>query len=136
MAADLCNGVKHRKLRAGTSKTGDDSTRISNQSVSISLGSPVIAEHQWYVTSGGQKYDVIELADDIVEEWNAWLTAQNLLCAAGGTGSATAGPSWRLPGCGSVIAGATGPQQVRAIAAAGGWEPTAERRSPARPGRG
>ncbi|MFG6195460.1 aldo/keto reductase [Nonomuraea sp. JJY05] len=31
-----------------------------------------------------------------------------------------------LPGCGSVIAGATAPEQVRANAAAGGWEPTAE----------
>jgi hypothetical protein len=31
------------------------------------------------VTSGGQKYDVIELADDIVEAWNAWLTAHDLL---------------------------------------------------------
>ncbi|MGW6505724.1 aldo/keto reductase [Nonomuraea angiospora] len=31
-----------------------------------------------------------------------------------------------LPGCGSVIAGATSPEQVRANAAAGGWEPTAE----------
>ncbi|MCF6468270.1 aldo/keto reductase [Nonomuraea sp. MG754425] len=30
-----------------------------------------------------------------------------------------------LPGCGSVIAGATGPEQVRANAAAGDWEPTA-----------
>ncbi|MGR6918502.1 aldo/keto reductase [[Actinomadura] parvosata] len=31
-----------------------------------------------------------------------------------------------LPGCGSVIAGATGPEQVLANAAAGGWEPSAE----------
>ncbi|WP_344873369.1 aldo/keto reductase [Nonomuraea antimicrobica] len=31
-----------------------------------------------------------------------------------------------LPGCGSVIAGATGPEQIRANAAAGDWEPTAE----------
>jgi aryl-alcohol dehydrogenase-like predicted oxidoreductase len=31
-----------------------------------------------------------------------------------------------LPGCGSVIAGATRPEQVRANAAAGDWEPTAE----------
>ncbi|WP_431933004.1 aldo/keto reductase [Nonomuraea jabiensis] len=31
-----------------------------------------------------------------------------------------------LPGCGSVIAGATAPEQVRANAAAGDWEPTAE----------
>ncbi|MFE7464680.1 aldo/keto reductase [Streptomyces sp. NPDC057499] len=30
-----------------------------------------------------------------------------------------------LPGCGSVIAGAKRPEQVRANAAAGGWEPTA-----------
>ncbi|GAA4963842.1 aryl-alcohol dehydrogenase-like predicted oxidoreductase [Nonomuraea thailandensis] len=30
-----------------------------------------------------------------------------------------------LPGCGSVIAGATGPEQIRANAAAGDWEPTA-----------
>jgi aryl-alcohol dehydrogenase-like predicted oxidoreductase len=30
-----------------------------------------------------------------------------------------------LPGCSSVIAGATSPEQVRANAAAGGWEPTA-----------
>ncbi|MEV0388094.1 aldo/keto reductase [Nonomuraea sp. NPDC050643] len=31
-----------------------------------------------------------------------------------------------LPGCGSVIAGATGPEQIRANAAAGDWEPTAD----------
>ncbi|MEV1170778.1 aldo/keto reductase [Nonomuraea sp. NPDC049784] len=31
-----------------------------------------------------------------------------------------------LPGCGSVIAGATSPEQIRANAAAGDWEPTAE----------
>jgi hypothetical protein len=31
------------------------------------------------VTSEGQKYDDIELADDIVEAWNTWLTARNLL---------------------------------------------------------
>jgi aryl-alcohol dehydrogenase-like predicted oxidoreductase len=31
-----------------------------------------------------------------------------------------------LPGCGSVIAGATGPDQIRANAAAGDWEPTSE----------
>ncbi|MFI6737793.1 aldo/keto reductase [Nonomuraea sp. NPDC050451] len=31
-----------------------------------------------------------------------------------------------LPGCASVIAGATAPEQVRANAAAGDWEPTAE----------
>lgn len=31
-----------------------------------------------------------------------------------------------LPGCGSVIAGATRPEQVRANVAAGDWEPTAE----------
>ncbi|MEV6040698.1 aldo/keto reductase [Nonomuraea sp. NPDC052116] len=31
-----------------------------------------------------------------------------------------------LPGCGSVIAGATAPEQVRANAAAGDWEPTTE----------
>lgn len=31
-----------------------------------------------------------------------------------------------LPGCGSVIAGAKRPEQVRANAAAGGWEPTAD----------
>jgi aryl-alcohol dehydrogenase-like predicted oxidoreductase len=30
-----------------------------------------------------------------------------------------------MPGCGSVIAGATGPEQVRANAAAGDWEPAA-----------
>ncbi|MEV1001627.1 aldo/keto reductase [Nonomuraea sp. NPDC050202] len=30
-----------------------------------------------------------------------------------------------LPGCGSVIAGATSPEQIRANAAAGDWEPTA-----------
>lgn len=31
-----------------------------------------------------------------------------------------------MPGCGSVIAGATGPEQIRANVAAGDWEPTAE----------
>ncbi|AQZ62915.1 unnamed protein product [[Actinomadura] parvosata subsp. kistnae] len=79
LAADLCNGIKHRKLKPRASKTGDHRTRVSSQSVSVFLGSPVIAEHQWVMTSGGQEYDVIELADDIVAAWNSWLTAHNLL---------------------------------------------------------
>lgn len=81
-AADLCNGVKHLKLT--TAKTGDKATAFTNQSVSIQMGAwgsgtPATAKHQWHITSGGQKYDAIDLADEVVDEWKTWLNAQKLL---------------------------------------------------------
>lgn len=79
LAADLCNGVKHRTLRPGSSKSGDDSTRISNQNVTVFLGDFPGAEHQWNVTSGGQVWDVLELADEIIEAWQHWLKKHGLL---------------------------------------------------------
>jgi aryl-alcohol dehydrogenase-like predicted oxidoreductase len=56
---------------------------------------------------------------DKVEELIAWGDAQGVSILEIAIGGLAA-----QPGCSSVIAGATSPGQVRANAAAGGWEPT------------
>ncbi|MFI6454289.1 hypothetical protein ACIBF6_22335 [Streptosporangium amethystogenes] len=37
------------------------------------------AAHQWYPTSGGQKYDAVDLADEVIAEWEARLKAEGHL---------------------------------------------------------
>lgn len=101
LTADLCNGVKHRTLWSGSSKTGDDLTNIIRQDAHVMLGgpatatayvggasprvvngpppSPTLGEHRWFVASNGQQREVMNLADEIVETWNAWLASKGLL---------------------------------------------------------
>ncbi|EST18794.1 hypothetical protein M878_43555 [Streptomyces roseochromogenus subsp. oscitans DS 12.976] len=66
-------------------------------------------------------YQVTEARLDTVEALVAWgmKNGRSLLEIAVGVLAA-------LPGCSSVIAGATKPEQVRANAAAGEWVPAAE----------
>ncbi|WP_250030339.1 hypothetical protein [Paractinoplanes maris] len=95
LCADLANGVKHLKLTRQT-KTGDSQTSFSSQSVVVRPGTiraratvndegqiaairntpsdePKPALHTWEVRSSGQAYDALELADEIVDAWKAWL---------------------------------------------------------------
>jgi aryl-alcohol dehydrogenase-like predicted oxidoreductase len=58
---------------------------------------------------------------DTVEALIAWGQAQGVSVLEIAIGGLAA-----QPGCSSVIAGATSPEQVKANAAAGGWEPTEE----------
>ena len=64
---------------------------------------------------------VTEAALDTVERLAAWGEAHGRSVLEIGVGALAA-----RPGCGSVIAGATSAEQVRANAAAGQWVPTAE----------
>ncbi|MGS2643955.1 hypothetical protein [Streptosporangium sp. LJ11] len=98
LAADLCNGVEHLTLT--TAKTGDETTAFTRQDAYVTLetieikvyagGAPTrsepkparsgsTGEHRWFVTSNGQTYDAVDLANEVVAEWEKWLTAQKLL---------------------------------------------------------
>ncbi|WP_281178502.1 hypothetical protein [Streptosporangium amethystogenes] len=35
--------------------------------------------HQWYITSGGQKYDAVDRTGEVIAEWGAWLKAEGHL---------------------------------------------------------
>lgn len=96
LAADLANGIKHLGLDR-PAKTGDKSTAFSNQDVGLTLGvfetvaefgppasellepAAATAEYRWTVTSSGQARDALDLADEVVAEWEKWLAAQGLL---------------------------------------------------------
>lgn len=98
VAADLCNGIKHL-VRDRPPKTGDQTTDIIGQDVTINAlpvfatafvysGTPaepppqpevVTAEHKWRVTSNNQTRDALDLAGDVVAEWERWLTTKKLL---------------------------------------------------------
>ncbi|MER5622517.1 hypothetical protein ABT061_15880 [Streptosporangium sp. NPDC002544] len=99
LCADLCNGVKHLGLTRDA-KTGDKTTGFTRQDAYVTLGTIEIkayvggaparsepqpahagatGEHRWFVTSNGQTYDAVDLANEVVVEWEKWLTAQQLL---------------------------------------------------------
>jgi aryl-alcohol dehydrogenase-like predicted oxidoreductase len=71
-----------------------------------------LAERDGYIT--GEKLDRVET----LIEWAQSQGVSVLEVAIGGLAA--------IPGCASVIAGATRPEQVQANAAAGGWVPTAD----------
>lgn len=84
ISADLANGIKHLRLTR-RARTGDATTAVVGQSVIVrpaAAGSGLPVEpalHSWRVHSGGQDYDACELANDIVAEWQVWLTREGLL---------------------------------------------------------
>lgn len=100
IAADLCNGIKHLRLD-GETKTGDPCTTFTRQDATarpatvraradIPDGGPAPAappappstatgEHRWYVTSNSATLDAVQLANDVVSTWTAWLQARGLL---------------------------------------------------------
>lgn len=82
LCADLCNGTKHLSLFS--TRTGDLSTGFSSQSVAIHLppaGSdrlPGYAEHSWEVTSNNVNYGAVQLAGDVMAEWENVLQTEGL----------------------------------------------------------
>jgi aryl-alcohol dehydrogenase-like predicted oxidoreductase len=92
----LANGLLTGKIRRGVGPA--DGTRL--------------AERAGYITD--EKLDKVE----VLAEWAQQHGRSLLEVAIGGLSG--------RPGCASVIAGATSPEQVRANAAAGEWEPTEE----------
>ncbi|MFI7470517.1 hypothetical protein [Nonomuraea sp. NPDC049646] len=103
LCGDLANGIKHLVLTRST-KTGDKSTTIDQQSVAVGLpvfesrtefpgplqraadereaqerAAAVTAVHRWRVTSNGAHWDAVDLANQVVDAWNDWLNAHSLL---------------------------------------------------------
>jgi hypothetical protein len=76
LCADLANGSKHLKLIS--SRTGDLSTTIARNDATVFVGTGTSA-HRFYVESAGTEYDVLQLADDAVAEWNKFLSGEGLL---------------------------------------------------------
>jgi hypothetical protein len=76
LSADLANGSKHLVLT--TSRTGDKSTAITRNDVNILLGTGTAA-HRFYVQSGGTEYDVLQIAESTVDEWEKFLVSKGLL---------------------------------------------------------
>jgi hypothetical protein len=74
--ADICNGIKHLELDAGRERVPGKPARLTSQNVTIGGGG---GTYSWDFTFDGDKYDVIELADEVVDEWTKWLKAQDLL---------------------------------------------------------
>jgi hypothetical protein len=94
LCADLANGSKHLVLTS--SRTGDRSTRITRNDVTVFPGtaggsvamSPKIpsaqaatgmSAHRFYVASAGHEYDVLQLAEDATAEWHRFLSSQGLI---------------------------------------------------------
>ncbi len=73
LCADLANGSKHLVLTR--SRTGDTSTTIARNDVTVRLGTGGSA-HRFYVQSAGTEYDVLQVAEDGVDEWCKYLTAK------------------------------------------------------------
>ena len=73
LCADLANGSKHLVLTGP--RTRDKSTGITRNDVNIFVGTGTAA-HRFYVQSGGTEYDVIDIAEAAVAEWNEFLTDQ------------------------------------------------------------
>ena len=76
LCADLANGSKHLILTK--TRTGDKSTAITRNDVNVFLGTGTAA-HRFYVRSGGTEYDVLQIAESAVDEWEKFLTSKSLL---------------------------------------------------------
>ncbi len=63
LCADLANGSKH--LSPTTSRTGDRSTDIARNDVTVFAGTGTAA-HRFYAQSGGTEYDVLDIAQAAV----------------------------------------------------------------------
>lgn len=90
----LANGLLTGKIRRGQAVPADSR----------------LADRAGYITEA--KLDLVEALASWAEPRGHTLLEVSIGALAG------------LPGCGSVIAGASTPEQVRANAAAGGWQPT------------
>jgi hypothetical protein len=70
LCADLANGSKHLSLTS--SRTGDKSTDIARNDVTVFVGTGTAA-HRFYVQSGGTEHDVLDIAQAAVAEWTKFL---------------------------------------------------------------
>jgi hypothetical protein len=76
LCADLANGSKHLKLTS--THTGDFSTTIIRNDVTVFVGTGTSA-HRFYVASAGAEYDVLPLAEAAVLEWTKFLSCRGLI---------------------------------------------------------
>jgi len=76
LSADLANGSKH--LRLTSSRTGDKSTDIARNDVTVFVGTGTAA-HRFYVQSGGAEYDVLDIAEAAIIEWAKFFSDQGPL---------------------------------------------------------
>lgn len=76
LCADLANGSKHLKLTS--SRTGDFSTTIARNDVTVFAGTGTSA-HRFYLESAGTEYDVLQVAEAAVAEWTRFLSSRRLL---------------------------------------------------------
>jgi hypothetical protein len=76
LCADLANGSKHLKLTR--SRTGDTSTTIARNDVTVFVGTGTSA-HRFYVQSAGTEHDVLQLAEAAVAEWAKFLAGRGLV---------------------------------------------------------
>ena len=72
-----CAGPGTAMARAWVADAGRDA--VSERSAEESASAPRPALHYWRVESGGQQYDALALAHDVVEAWDLWLRRQCLL---------------------------------------------------------
>jgi hypothetical protein len=76
LCADLANGSKHLSLTR--SRTGDASTTIGRNDVTVFVGTGTSA-HRFYVQSAGTEHDVLQLAEAAVAEWTRFLSGKGLV---------------------------------------------------------
>jgi hypothetical protein len=76
LCADLANGSKHFKLT--TSRTGDTSTTIARNDVTVFAGTGTSA-HRFYAVSAGIEYDILQLTEAAVREWTQFLSGRGLI---------------------------------------------------------
>jgi hypothetical protein len=94
ICADVCNGVKHFRERWNTQVHGV----IARQDVTVFPGvagglsqiasaahpvasGPGAPEHDWAIDADGTQYDALQVAQDVVVEWDRWLVNEGLLDA-------------------------------------------------------
>jgi hypothetical protein len=87
LCADIANGSKHLSLTS--SRTGDKSTDIARNDVTVFVGTETAA-HRFYVQSGNKEYDVRDIAEAAVVEWTQFLTEQGPLVIERAKASVTA----------------------------------------------
>ena len=79
LCADLANGSKHLSLTRP--RTGDKSTDIARNDVAVFAGTGTAA-HRFYVQSGDQEYEVLDITEAAVVEWTGFLTSKDRLSSS------------------------------------------------------
>ncbi|KUN58413.1 hypothetical protein AQJ54_41835 [Streptomyces griseorubiginosus] len=79
LCADLANGSKHFKLDPQRrTQTGDHSTEIARNDVVVYVGTGTSA-HRFYTASGGKEDDVLQIAEQAVNQWRVFLSGRGLI---------------------------------------------------------